>query len=576
MTCGVTKRGAASVLLSIWSIAILIAGAVEQPAFADDDEWVMIGLPKHWQWTQSVGPAGGGELTGHVFVTLAGPKQTGQPCTYVLQVRLPETRHPNGSRGLAIAASEPGSIMLSVDSGQAHFEAGEELYYADLARMAGYTESEKRKGGSRAAITVPADPEAPMEDERPPANLVEALGVNLPVRSTDDALAAANILQQWAARKADFAITHDGPDLTWGDDEEDMELFAGPDIVFTDGRFANIQTLTWHRLSAGAADAAEIRYWFELARDKPSATVMWVRAVVPYAWHDPGPNAQTPGGRHIRYLELETGVRLPAGADAGGQTPPAAPATAAPLRTPTVPRMGTVPTTGVQPGTPAAIPASPVGGKGAGRGTQLVTLTQADVAMANDVFNANTRSLPGFTAGARVRRGPGPLSAVDTIVLMALKYRYEVPAIVPFPYFRDGVARANASPTDAQAAEGFWAWYEDRARRTDVGPPLGLPRDFNTYATMKVTAREAKANRQLGALVAGEEVWRRVMEQDRAFRDSIAKGEQQALEMRAKYLQQWSDQAQVAEAARESWVVYLSTGAGHMDGWYDPGPHMRY
>jgi len=427
-----------------------------------------------------------------------------------------------------------------------------------------------------AAISVPADPEAPMEDERAPANLVEAVGVSLPVRSTDDALAAASILEQWATRKADFAITHDGPDLPWGDDEEDMELFAGPDIVFTDGRFANIQTLAWHRLSAGEADAAEVRYWFELARDRPAATVLWARAVVPYAWYDASPNAQTPGERHIRYLELETGVRLPAGGQAGGQIAQGEPVTTTPLRTPTVPRVGTVPTTGVPPGTGAAVPTPAADGKGRRPAGPLVALTQADIAMANDVFSANTRSLPGFTTGARIRCGPGPLAAVDTVVLMALKYRYEVPALIPFPYFREGVLRAQASNVDKQAAEGFWAWYEDRARRTDVGRPLRLRGDFDTYAAMKVTAREAKGNRPLGALVAGEEVWRRVMDQDRAFRDSIAQGEQQARETRAKYLELWSLQARVAQAARESWLQYLSTGARHMDGPYNPGPHMRY
>ncbi len=202
-------------------------------------------------------------------------------------------------------------------------------------------------------------------------------------------------------------------------------------------------------------------------------------------------------------------------------------------------------------------------------------LSDQDVAMANAVIAENTLSLslPGI---GTTRDGPGPLTEADRLVLLALKFNHQRKALVPFGEFRQRLEGLETRERYRSVAEEFWAWYREAAQKGQADQLGGFKSVFSTYIAMKNTAKRKAGNRVLAGQVASEAAWRRAMESDRSFRDEVASRAANAAQARAQYLDEWhATAAEEAEVADQEWKAALEALGSHMEGGYDPGPHMR-
>lgn len=169
------------------------------------------------------------------------------------------------------------------------------------------------------------------------------------------------------------------------------------------------------------------------------------------------------------------------------------------------------------------------------------TLSADDVAMAQQLIQAKTRTLPAAVPGASVRVGPGPFSAADRLVLFSLKASYQQGLRVPGTWFLDLLGAAEDSATHKKAAEQFWDEYSG----TTVSAPKGglrhaLQEDFGWYLDFKMSERLKVSNRQMASWQKGEDVWRRAVESERALTEKWRAREETGRLARDAYLKGWA------------------------------------
>ena len=113
-------------------------------------------------------------------------------------------------------------------------------------------------------------------------------------------------------------------------------------------------------------------------------------------------------------------------------------------------------------------------------------LSDQDVTMANAVIAENTLtlSLPGM--GTSVD-GPGPLTEVDRLVLLALKFHHQRKALVPFGEFRQRLEGLETRERFRQVAEEFWAWYREATKKGQADQ-LGGKQTLNACGDSDVIA----------------------------------------------------------------------------------------
>lgn len=186
-----------------------------------------------------------------------------------------------------------------------------------------------------------------------------------------------------------------------------------------------------------------------------------------------------------------------------------------------------------------------------------VSITPEDIAKANEVIRRRTMSMPGFTPGSRVENGPGAFSAADAAVLFGIKYGRRYQRCIPVNTFGDILDRVADADLHKMAALRFWADYckthrfdaagaaandRENARLAQSMPDVfdadPLKNDFTTYISVKVTERTRVVVHRLSGAVGAEAAWRRAMESDQSFRNSVAEAEKRTQTAHADNLKQ--------------------------------------
>jgi len=168
-------------------------------------------------------------------------------------------------------------------------------------------------------------------------------------------------------------------------------------------------------------------------------------------------------------------------------------------------------------------------------------VTADDIAMANQLIQARTMTLPSAVPGASTRVGPGSLSATDRLVLFSLKSSYLNGQRIPVDWFLHVLDTTVGSDLHKQSAEHFWQEYA----QTPTTPPKGglrraLQVDFGWYLDTKMSDGLKASNHRMGLRQKGRDAWRRAVESERTMTEKRLAREETGRQARNAYLTKWA------------------------------------
>ena len=193
----------------------------------------------------------------------------------------------------------PGSISLAIDDAKAHFKPNsQKLYYT--VGGSNYTLQQQALGGKE---YIPPTP--------PNAGLKAIVNVVIgQVGIAGDILDMVDIIEGFSTSSDPvwFLNTQNWShnNLKNYDSSTQPQWIkdaAQQDNVFTDDATNDITTYGWNKLGTEANFRESISYWFEIVRDDPSSTPLYIRTVIPFAWDKKS--------IETRYTEIEWKVDLP-------------------------------------------------------------------------------------------------------------------------------------------------------------------------------------------------------------------------------------------------------------------------
>jgi hypothetical protein len=175
------------------------------------------------------------------------------------------------------------------------------------------------------------------------------------------------------------------------------------------------------------------------------------------------------------------------------------------------------------------------------------SVTDADLRMAGEVIRRHTMIMPGLNPGSRIENGPGPFSASDAVVLIALKYYESRRACASADALAATLHELQDQELHKKHALNWWVAFCAKPYNGD------LRNRFDMYVLEKTTARTRRANRVLAGHVQAEEAWRRVMNSQTRRDQRKAGMEAAGRDARQQYLAQWDTEWSLEEARYSAW-----------------------
>jgi len=241
------------------------------------------------------------ELAGPAYLTKAGPDQ------YRLYVQFPPVRlAKHQSHSMYLSSIDSGSVSVAVDDNKAYFKPdSQKLYYT----VSGTSYSIQQLGLGGTEYKPPQSP-------HPAATAIVTFVIGK-VGIAGDILGAMDILKGispssnpvWGLNTYNWQHAN----LTSYDSSSQPQSVvdkAQPDNAFTDDAVNDIVTYCWSGLGGEAGLRESFSYWFELVRDNPNPTPLYLRVVIPYVWKKEWGLGLTSGLKK-RWLEIEWKVDLP-------------------------------------------------------------------------------------------------------------------------------------------------------------------------------------------------------------------------------------------------------------------------
>jgi len=180
-----------------------------------------------------------------------------------------------------------------------------------------------------------------------------------------------------------------------------------------------------------------------------------------------------------------------------------------------------------------------------------INITSADVAMARDVIRANTRSLPGFGVGSRVKVGSGKFSASDALVLYMLKFHHHTKVCPPIAVVAESLKKLNDTRVNKKSVAIFWKDYSTSSDlNSNLSTPNAFRKSFDWYILIKGTERAKIANMRLQGFVGADSAWRKAMNSQHQFWEKSRAREDEFILKRGAYRALLNSQAAVAAAER--------------------------
>ncbi len=152
--------------------------------------------------------------------------------------------------------------------------------------------------------------------------------------------------------------------------------------------------------------------------------------------------------------------------------------------------------------------------------TPNITLTNADIAMAKEVIEANTMTIPGYAIGSTRKLSPGDFNVTDALMLYMLKFHQQTKTCPTLAEINAAVVKTTESNIFRKAAVTFWKEY---TTTSDFGKNLGNPdflkSHFNWYILIKFNTKMKVINAREEASVASQEAWNRAMNSQQRTQD---------------------------------------------------------
>lgn len=243
-------------------------------------------------------------VKGSIDIALYGPGWTNKPDLYMLHIFLPKvTKAGHHNVTITLDTISPASINLAVDERKAYFKPDkQELYYKIENRRPPYSIREQGLGRG--------DRYSPLGQPHPGVVALLDLTLGKISETAGDVATLANIL---AGMENDpgkvFELTtsgwtpHDRNYYIENGKTHEIIQDAKADAVFANDRVNDFQAFSWDVLTDKAGYVQDIGYWFEMGREEPGPTDIYIRAVIPFRWGTIK--------RSTRYLEVEWKVPLP-------------------------------------------------------------------------------------------------------------------------------------------------------------------------------------------------------------------------------------------------------------------------
>ncbi|MBN2091251.1 hypothetical protein JW964_16695 [candidate division KSB1 bacterium] len=148
----------------------------------------------------------------------------------------------------------------------------------------------------------------------------------------------------------------------------------------------------------------------------------------------------------------------------------------------------------------------------------MVTITPADIAMAKEVIQSNTKTVPGYTPGSQAKISAGNFGAADALVLYLLKFHQQTRICPPIAVVTEALKKLKDSEIHKKAVSYFWLDYSTSSGLDQhIAKPNAFRNDFDWYILTKFTERLKYSNIRDAAYVGADQAWRRAMNSQQQF-----------------------------------------------------------
>ncbi|MDP4206907.1 MAG: hypothetical protein Q8859_13030 [Bacteroidota bacterium] len=150
-----------------------------------------------------------------------------------------------------------------------------------------------------------------------------------------------------------------------------------------------------------------------------------------------------------------------------------------------------------------------------------ISISNSDIAMAQQVIDNNTMTLPGFVPGSSIKSGPGPFCPSDALVLYMLKFHQQTKTCPPIAVITESLKQLNDIEFNKKAVSIFWQEYCNY-QKVDISNANFLHDYFEIYILKKHTNRLKITNARLQGYVGAEEAWSKAMSsQQKSWQKSV-------------------------------------------------------
>jgi len=178
-----------------------------------------------------------------------------------------------------------------------------------------------------------------------------------------------------------------------------------------------------------------------------------------------------------------------------------------------------------------------------------VEITDTDIAMAQQVIENNTRTLPGFNPGTSVRSGPGPFCPSDALILYMLKFHQYSKMCPPIAVVVESLKQLNDEEFNKKALAIYWQEYSTY-KKFELNSASFLSDYFSLYILTKYTNKLKISNAHLQGYVAADEAWSNAIQSQQKSWQKSTDNENEFILNREGYRVTLNAQAAADAAAR--------------------------
>ena len=139
-----------------------------------------------------------------------------------------------------------------------------------------------------------------------------------------------------------------------------------------------------------------------------------------------------------------------------------------------------------------------------------ITITAADVNMAQAIIKKNTMTVPGMAIGSSIKMGPGNFSAGDALVIYMIKFHHQNKICPPISVVAEALQKLNDTNYAKKAVAVFWKDYSSASGTSSLSD------SFDWYINTKATEKHKINNARLQGYVGAGEAWQKAMNSQRS------------------------------------------------------------